>query len=407
MDKNELAKKIQQERKKRGLTQERIEKRLNFPQKAMTRIESGERSPSTYELAKLAELFHISIGDLINNDIVSEDPLIALHRMAPGLEKDPLIQEEVYKYVHICKEGVSLEKLLEQPTRQRILFSPFEHPQNPLEAIKQGEQASKEERRRLGMGNLPIHDIVKLLSSQGIWCASTNLPSEMSGLFLYHLSIGMVILINATHGSARQRFSFAHEYAHALFDADHKILISNTVNSSDLIEKRANSFAAAFLMPEEGIDEILYLLNKGFPSRSSFSIVDASTQEMTETEDRKLAKNQKLSPQDIAFIANRFGVSYQSAVYRLHSLQYLSHREREELLEKEIQGKNYLRLLDHEDPEKIDKKRALQRELRIYISRLVIEAYRQGKLSRGRVIELSKLLNLPPQEIIELADIHE
>ncbi|MEI6242088.1 MAG: XRE family transcriptional regulator [Chlamydiota bacterium] len=407
MDRKELAKKIQEERKKRGLTQEKIEKSLGLPQKAMTRIESGERAPSTLELTKLAELFNISIGDFLKNDSADEDPLITLHRMSPCLEKDPVIQEEISRCVHLCKEGISLERLLEQPSRQHVLFSPFDHPSTPLEAIKQGEQAAKEERRRLGMGNIPIHDIVELLTSQGVWCAATHLLPEMSGLFLYHSSIGMVILINADHGSARQRFSYAHEYAHALFDAKHQVLISDTLNSSDLLEKRANSFAAAFLMPEEGIAEILYSLNKGLTSRTSFSIFDVSTQGIIENEERKIAKNQKLSPQDVAFIAYRFGVSYPSAVYRLHTLQYLSHREREELLDKENQGRNYLRLLDHEDSEQIDKKLSLQRELRTYISRLVIEAYRQEKISRGRVIELSKLLNLPPQKILELADMNE
>jgi len=405
MDKKELGKKIQRERKKRGLTQEKVEKHLGLPQKAMTRIEAGERAPSTLELAKLAELFHMSIGDFLKQETGDDDPLIALHRVAPGLEQDPAIREEVNRCVLLCKEGISLERLLEQPSRQRVLFSPFEKPHTLSEAIRQGEQAAKEERRRLGMGGIPIRDIVELLTSQGIWCAAMHLPPEMSGLFLYRASVGMVILVNTIHGSARQRFSYAHEYAHALFDANHQVLISDTMNSSELLEKRANSFAAAFLMPEEGIAEILYFLNKGLASRTSFSIFDVSTQGMIETEERKLAKNQKLSPQDAAFIAYRFGVSYQATVYRLHSLRYLSQNEREELLEEESKGRDYLRLLDLEDIEHVDKIPSRQRELRTYISRLVIEAYRQEKISRGRVIELSKLLNLPPQDLIELANI--
>lgn len=404
MNEKELGKKIQQERKKRGLTQEKVEKRLGFPQKAMTRIEAGERTPSTLELAKLAELFHMPIGDFLKEEIIDEDPLITLHRAAPGLEQDPAIQEEVNRCVHLCKEGISLERLLEQPSRQRVLFSPFEKPNTPLEAIRQGEQAAKEERRRLGIGSIPISNIVELLSSQGIWCAATHLPHEMSGLFLYRSSVGMVILVNASHSSSRQKFSYAHEYAHALFDANHPVLISDTLNSSEFIEKRANSFAAAFLMPEEGISEIMNSLNKGHVGRIPFSIFDVSTQGIIEAEDRQLTRNQKLSPQDTAFIAHRFGVSYQAAVYRLHSLRYLSQKAREELLEEESKGRDYLRLLGLEDSEQSDKSLSLQRELRTYISRLVIEAYRQEKISRGRVIELSKLLNLSPQDLMDLAD---
>lgn len=404
MDEKELGRKIQEERKKRGLRQEKVEEQLGLPKKALTRIEAGERSLSTLELAKLAEVFHMSIGDFFN-DMTDEDPLVALYRVAPGLEQDSAIQEEVYRCLHLCKEGISLEKLLEQPSRQRVLFSAFEKPSTPLEAIKQGEQAAKEERKRLGLGSIPIHDMVELLTSQGIWCAASHLPIEMSGLFLYRPSIGMVILVNAIHGNSRQRFSYAHEYAHALFDASQQVLVSDTKNSSELLEKRANAFAAAFLMPEEGIAEIMHYLNKGFSGRTFFSIYDVSTQGMVEAEERQLSKNQKISPQDLALISYRFGVSYQAAVYRLHSLRYLSQKAREELLEEEQKGKDYLRLLDLEDLEQTGKNSFLQRELKTYISHLVIEAYRQQKISRGRVIELCKLLNLPPQDIIELVNV--
>ncbi len=404
MDEIQLGKRILTERKKRGLTQESVEKRIGLPLKAMTRIESGERGPSTLELAKLADLFHMPIGDFLREEIQDEDPLIALHRAAPGLEHDPVIQEEVRRCVYLCKEGVNLEKLLEQPSRQRLLFSFSAHPQSPLEAVRQGERAAKEERRRIGIGEGALRNVVELLAAQGVWCAATNLPQEMSGLFLYKSSVGMVILVNASHSNSRQNFSYAHEYAHALFDANHAVLISENANSSDLIETRANAFAAAFLMPEEGIAEVMYTFNKGFVSRAS--IVDNSGLGTFETEQRQLARKQKLSPQDASWIAHRFGVSYQAAVYRLYNLRYLSQKERVELLEEESQGRDYLRLFGIEDSEKKEKHPSSQRELDSYISRLVIEAYRQEKISRGRVIELSKLLRLPPQALIELANIN-
>lgn len=399
-----LGKKIQTERKKRSLTQEMVEKSLGLPQKAMTRIESGERNPSTLELAKLSELFHVPIAEFFKVDECDEDPLIALLRIAPGLEQDPAIQEEVNRCVLLCKEAIFLEKLLEQPSRPCVTFSSFENPSTLTEAIRQGDQVAKEERKRLGLGSIPIGEIFELLTSQGIWCAATPLPPEMSGLFIYHSSIGRVILVNLLHSKARQIFSCAHEYGHALFDTDHQVLVSNSQNSSGLAEKRANSFAASFLMPEEGIQELMAYLNKGYHSRNPSSIYDVSTQGVIENEERRLAKNQKLSPQDIAIIANRFGVSYQAAVYRLHSLRYLTQMEREELLGEESKGRDYLHLLDLEDLEQMGQKHSNQRELRTYISRLVIEAYRQEKISRGRVIELSKLLKLPPQKLIELAN---
>jgi Zn-dependent peptidase ImmA (M78 family)/transcriptional regulator with XRE-family HTH domain len=406
MNSDELGKKIQLLRKKRGLTQEAVEKTLEFPQKAMSRIEAGLRFPTTLELAKLAQLFQISVGDFFQDEEIQENPLVAFYRLAQGLEIDSSIRQEVDLCVQLCKEGASLENTLGYHQRQRVALYQVENPKTKSMAICQGEQIAKEERKRLNRGNLPIQDIEGLLSTQGIWCADTLLPKQMSGLFLHSPSIGgMVILVNSSHVLARKRFSYAHEYAHALFDASQHILISDSSNSSEFIEIRANAFAAAFLMPGDGVLEVLYSIHKGHASRLTASIFDVSTQGVIEAEERKIAKNQKLTPQDVALIAYRFGVSYQAAAHRLLSLGHVSKEEREKLLEQESSGKEYLALLYLDHFEKIERQSPLQRELRTHISHLVIEAYRQGKISRGRVIEFSKLLKLPAKELLDLASI--
>src|ERR1700722_8055387 len=115
MDKKELGRKIQLARKRKGLKQEQVEDLLNLPEKSMTRMESGQRYPSTLELAKLADLFHMPIQNFFKMTISPEDPFVALHRAAPRLEKNPMMREAVDRCIHICKEGVFLEKLLELP----------------------------------------------------------------------------------------------------------------------------------------------------------------------------------------------------------------------------------------------------------------------------------------------------
>ncbi len=88
MDQQELGKRLKQFREKRGFTQEEVEKALNLPKKAFTHIETGSRKVSTLELAKLADLLHIHITDFFAQKDPSEDLLVALYRIAPGLESD-------------------------------------------------------------------------------------------------------------------------------------------------------------------------------------------------------------------------------------------------------------------------------------------------------------------------------
>ncbi|MDE2792190.1 MAG: ImmA/IrrE family metallo-endopeptidase, partial [Paracoccaceae bacterium] len=273
------------------------------------------------------------------------------------------------------------------------------------EAVAQGEEAAEQERRRLGIASAPIADVSELIASQGIWASGVTLPDRMSGLFLRHPSIGLAILVNSLHPKGRKRFSYAHEYAHALLDRNGKITISSTDNSSEMVEKRANAFAAAFLMPRGGIRASLRNLDKGMPSRQDHAIFDAATGGHIEAEQRAPARSQRITYKDNALLAHHFGVSYQAAVYRLRSLRYISEHECGELLDRERFGRKYLKALSmFGDVGEREKQRYWDRELRSEIAHLAIEAYRREKISRGRVLELSKTLRIAGDTLLNLAE---
>jgi Zn-dependent peptidase ImmA (M78 family)/transcriptional regulator with XRE-family HTH domain len=404
MDQQVLGKKIKQLREKSGLTQEEAEKAIGLPQKALTHIESGVRKVSTLELAKLSELFHVPIGDFFAKEVQEEDLLVALHRIAPGLESNPKVHDQVAKCIQICREGVFLKNVLGLSHQHTIRTYSCSFPKDVQEAIKQGEDVAREERRGFELGDAPIYDIAEMLSSQGIWTAQTMLPDEMSGLFLHHAVLGMAIIVNANHVRSRQRFSYAHEYAHALFDAKRMITISNTDNSGDLIEVRANAFASAFLMPQQGIANLLRSMGKGEGSRVDLAIYDASTESAIEAKYRQTASSQKITSQAIAWVAHHFGVSYQATVYRLQNLGYFTAKEGNELLKDKSKGKAYLRVWHHQDVDITPEHASRNRELKAQIAYLATEAFQREEISRGRLLDLSKLLELSGKELLQLAE---
>jgi len=81
--------------------------------------------------------------------------------------------------------------------------------------------------------------------------------SNISGLFLAHPKAGKCILVNYSEDVYRQRFSAAHEMAHALFDAEGgpSITYSRT-DKNDYVEVRANTFASQYLMPPEVLRQL-------------------------------------------------------------------------------------------------------------------------------------------------------
>ena len=103
-------------------------------------------------------------------------------------------------------------------------------------------------------------------------------------------------------------------------------------------------------------------------------------------------------------MAHHFSVSYQAAVYRLRSLNFISLVQSEALLGKYPDGKNFLKALSmFADLEGKEEKLTYERELITEIAYFTIEAYRRHEISRGRVFELGEQLGIGGRKLFELA----
>ena len=404
----ELARRLRDARELASVSQQAAADHVGIPRTAITQIEAGNRLVSTFELSKLAELYRRPLSWFLAEVAPQEDDvLVALHRLAPGLQEDDNIRLQVDLCVSLCREGVNLEMILGREERPSPPLYQEPTPRSVWDAVLQGHKVADQERRRLGLGSAPLPDLAEMMVDQGIWASGANLPGTMSGLFLHHPSIGMAILVNAQHPRARRRFSYAHEYAHALFDRDRVANVTTTDNRAERVEQRANAFASAFLLPAEGIDDELRQLGKGQPSRGDVLVFDAATGGSIEGQARPAPNSQTIGFQDVAYIAHRFGVSYEAAVFRLKSLRRISPAESEALRTsaKQDAGREYLKALElFDDLEGTDSQKRGSRELRSRIAHLAIEAYRRGEISRGRLLDLSKALDIQGRQLFDLAE---
>lgn len=405
MEAKELAARLRAGREARGLSQQHVADELGLPRSAITQLEAGNRSVSTLELTRLAKLYLRPVAQLLHED---EDLLLTLYRAEPDLGDDPSTREHMQRCVNLCLEGVTLERLLGIQPRLGPPSYETRLPTTSGEAVSQGEKIADHERRRLNLGNAPISDISILISSQGIWASGIKFPTDnVSGLFLRHRTVGFAILVNGSHVRGRRRFSYAHEYAHALLDGDRIVRVSRADNSSDMVEKRANAFAAAFLMPRDGVFDALRNLGKGLPSRQEQTIFDVASDGRIEAELRSPSYSQRIMFKDVAMLAHHFGVSYQAALYRLKSLRYVSRRESEELLAQSDLSRQYLKVLilfEEADAGKSERPRYRNRDICREVAHLAIEAYRREEISRGRILELSEILGISGEELLDFAE---
>jgi Zn-dependent peptidase ImmA (M78 family)/transcriptional regulator with XRE-family HTH domain len=410
-----LGRRLREARENRRLTQEQAAQAIGTSRTSLVHIEAGRRSLSTLELSQLAKLYERSVADFFaeqESPATSEkDPLVILHRLPAGLLENPEVNRQVSRCVQLCSIGIDLESTLGIEGSMSLPFYELKAPTRPFEATRQGERIAEEERRRLGLGYGPIADMSDLITTQGVWASGVRgLPTEMSGIFLRHSSIGMVILVNYGHPRCRKRFSYAHEYAHALLDRNTtSAIVSRRENSQEFIERRANAFAAAFLMPADGVrwffDEVL---EKGGPSRRYRVTFSSAGGEPSEAEERPAPGSQQITYQDVVTFAHYFGVSYPAGVYRLSDMGFLNADEKASLLEKSELAARLLRAMDDfddfDEEESSSRGRKADRELVSQIVRLAIEAYRRDEVSQGWLRDLSDKLEMSADELVELAE---
>lgn len=414
LDPMALGRRLRQARENRRLTQEQAARGIGIPRTALVHIEAGKRSLSTLELSGLANLYHRSPDDFFSEDESSatrgEGSLAIIQRLPPELLDDPEVNRQLYRCVELCSVGVDLESILGRLDPLRLPAYESRSPTRPHEAIRQGERTAGEERRRLGVGQGPIADMLGVITTQGIWASGIEgLPDEISGIFLRHDSTGLIIIVNHDHRRTRKRFSHALQYAHALLDRKSTgVIVSCEANSSELIERRANAFAAAFLMPSEGVGWFLELLEKGGPSRRH-RVTYTSADMPVEAEERPAPGSQQITFLDVVALAHHFGVSYPAAVYRLSDLQFVNDDEKTILLEKSDLAKRLLRSSgEFEECKGEDNKddwgRKPGRELISQIVRLAVEAYRREGVSQGWLRDLGGKLEIPADDLVGLAE---
>lgn len=411
IDQLELGKRLQAARNNSGLTQEFVAKQLGIPRTAVAGIESGERSVSTLELSKLAKLYRRSPSELLSDGAADEDIFVVLHRLDEEFADDAKVQLEVSNHVAICREGHELKELLGLPEEDGPPEYHASEPRSALEAVEQGNAVATDERRRLSLGNNPLPDLSKLIAAQGIWAAKVELPDEMSGMFLLHQTFGSAILINEGHPLSRRRFSFSHEYAHALFDRQASASISSSRNRRDFREVRANAFAAAFLLPAEGVHAFLRHRRKTIPSRVEQIVYDPSAHDSDEFvagRTRNTASHTQVTYQDVASLMTYFRTSYQATCYRLKSLNLVGRDELDALLGKEEHAKaafELLNLFDGDPSNEQNDNRFDSDVLKLQVVNLAVEAYRREEVSKGKLRDISSVLGVGASALLKLAEV--
>ena len=414
----EIRQRLRYARESQHITQESAGAALGLQRSAISLMESGQRQVSTLELTRLAELYGRAIEWFVNSRIPmeQEDPVVALFRAEPDLQSE-VVQAHASRCLRLLREGASLRRLVGRRSTASLPRYELPSPRTVGQAIAQGQSVAEQERRRLDLGKAPVRNVPATLTHQDVWTAALPLPSETSGLFLSSPDFDMAILANLTQPPARRRFSYLHEYGHALMDRDAPATVTSVHNAKTRPEQRANAFAAAFLMPAEGVRDFLHSLGKGRGARHEEAAMDVVTETGIRGTLRSPARSQNVTYADAALLARHFGASYAAAVWRLRGLNHVNVEHTQGLLGQTEEANRYLRAVsafsdldDDEDEAPVEEldpgliRGHQDHELHGQVLSLALEAWWRGEISQGKLLEVGRLLGIEDETILDLAD---
>jgi Zn-dependent peptidase ImmA (M78 family)/transcriptional regulator with XRE-family HTH domain len=403
IDQKQLGERLKKLRERRGHTQEEIAEALGIPRSSVVQLESGKRSLDSLELITLSRELGFDPTDLFGTEFNElQDSVTVLFRAEPKVASDKKLRKTISQWATLCRQFTFLEKLV---GADRCFVGPvryeFQEPRNRWEAIQQGALVAEQERGRLRLGTGPVPELPETIEGQGVRVGSVPLDESVSGLFLSDANIGLSILVNSAHSEQRQLFSFAHEYSHLLFDRARRGNISRAENREENIEARANSFAAAFLMPEGGIREFLSGVGKGSDVPTLQEVYDEGGGAVR-AQRRGPAQVTGLEFYDIAHLAFYFGVSYEAALWRLKSVQIISEDERERLAQKQDAANAFRKVLGKRFAAHRQRFNCRDGSFQHKLLSVALEAFRLGEISKMKLREIAREINIADDELKQL-----
>lgn len=245
-----LSKRLKQAREVLAYTLEDVSRNAGIEVSRLQAIETGSVKPNGDEILILAAFYDCDFRGFLDEKRPApvQQSEILFRRFGGAFT--PQDRRFVQEFLCLCETEAELESLLNM-NKDGFLFVPSgsyfkEHGQKAAEAL----------RSQLRYKDIEVpRDVYLDFRSIGIHIFRRRLNNpDISGLYVEHPIAGHCVLINYDDDIYRQRFSAAHEVAHAIFDSNDEVVVtykqgSSKYDKNDLKEIRANSFASSFLIP--------------------------------------------------------------------------------------------------------------------------------------------------------------
>jgi Zn-dependent peptidase ImmA (M78 family)/transcriptional regulator with XRE-family HTH domain len=333
--------------------------------------EQGNREPTGDEILILSDYYKCDYKFFISNEKLAPfeqtETLFRIHGNDFSRDDRWAVQELLY----LAECEAFLEQILSKARKKQFAF------RKVGTFLKgQGRDAALSLRRFLDYpaNKVPL-DIYADFRSIGIHLFRRALEnSGISGLCIHHPVAGKCVFINYSEDVYRQRFTGAHEAAHAILDAEEDVVVSFK-GGRDSKEIRANAFASCYLMPPEFLSAI--------PDKLSWNVDKAL----------EWAAKLKVSTEALAYALRDSNLISDEIVKKIKAVRVPTEMKTDPELPPDLP----IRMKER-------KQLLLHKGLSSYYVNLCFEAYHKGFVSAQRIGEMLLLEDV--SELRELAEIY-
>ncbi len=245
----------------RGMTGERLGSLLGLTKSQMSKIENGTRKLDVSEVALVADALGVTLAEVLGverkgglalaarvmSEPAQEEALPARRRVRQVLEAESALADAVGLLpAHPSEAGAAI--VAKARAERRSAGSP----------VSRGTHLAGAVRDALGLGRAPIADLVALCERHfGLAVLSWPTGNAVSGLCAHGDGVALSF-VSTSFPPGHQRFTTAHELAHHILEDPREVIVESDLYAVQTpVEQRANAFAAALLMPADGLHEVV------------------------------------------------------------------------------------------------------------------------------------------------------
>ncbi|CAN7552342.1 ImmA/IrrE family metallo-endopeptidase [Caballeronia sp. LjRoot31] len=226
-------------RVRRRITKAQLAKELSVTSRSIQNYETGTSAPDSEILAKMAKLLNFPQQFFLIEETM---PTIAEHAASfRSLSK----MTDAMKNCALSAGAIAFK--VNEWIEERFNLPRADVPD--LSDLSP-EEAAATLRRMWGLGNAPIPNMIHLLESKGIRVFSLAEEAREVDAFCTWYDSKPFVFLNTMKSAERSRFDAAHELGHLVRDV---YSMQHGEPHGPEMERQADAFAAAFLMPKESV----------------------------------------------------------------------------------------------------------------------------------------------------------